>query len=212
VKPVPGPWDALDGVWHADPAAAVCDERGRVLGCTSLARLGPLGEAARAVLAQTRFSYEPGDTVLLNDPFTGGTRVQDLVCLRRTRTSVAVVCATVPDFGGDSFGGYNPRAVEVWAEGNRLTPIRIARDGQPIRDAFTCAVLNSRTPRIFERVLRSLLAAAEDVAREQPGDETEAAAAAARAALAPLQGLRSGPISVELADAEPTVAVVVSAS
>jgi N-methylhydantoinase B len=212
VKALPVLWEGLGDFWPADPGAARCDGRGRVLDCTSLAQLGPLGEAARAVTAQRRFRYDPGDTVLLNDPFSGGTRVQDLICLRRTDVGVAAVRTTVPDFGGDRFGGYNPHAVEVWAEGNRLTPIRIARDGELIRDSFTCALLNSRTPRIFEQVLRSLLNAAEELAAEAFEDRTEAAAAAARSALASFRGRRSGWVWAEIAGTEPAAVVVASAS
>jgi N-methylhydantoinase B len=211
VRPVSLDWDDLGDVWSAAPGAALCDERGRVLECSSLAQLGPLGEATRAVLAQTRFRYEPGDTVLLNDPFSGGTRVQDFVCLRRTEAGIAAVRATVPDFGGDCFGAYNPRAVEVWAEGNRLTPLRVARDGQPIRDSFACAVLNSRTPRLVERMLRSLLDVAEALAREAPVDRTDATAAAARRALAS-GSLRTGDVTEEVAGAATAAAVVASAS
>jgi N-methylhydantoinase B len=204
--------EGLADIWPSDPAAALCDEQGRVLECTSLAQLGPLGEAARTVLAQTRFRYEPGDTVLLNDPFSGGTRVQDLFCLRRTEVGVAAVRATVPDFGGDIFGAYNPHAVEVWAEGNRLTPIRIARGGEVTRDAFACAVLNSRTPKIFERILRSLLHAAEQLATETLEDRTESAAATVQTALAALGGRRSVVASTAIARADPPVVVVASAS
>jgi N-methylhydantoinase B len=212
VRPVSLDWDDLGDVWSAEPGAALCDQRGRVLECSSLAHVGPLGEAARAVLAQTRFRYEPGDTVLLNDPFSGGTRVQDFVCLRRTEAGVAAVRATVPDFGGDSFGAYNPRAVEVWAEGNRLTPLRIARDGQPIRDSFACAVLNSRTPRLVERMLRSLLDVAEALASETREDRTDATAAAARRALGSSRALQADGVTEEIDGAATVAAVVASAS
>jgi N-methylhydantoinase B len=152
-----------------DPGAAIADGRGRVLQCSSLQHLATLGGAARHVLAHGRFPLKAGDTVVVNDPFSGGTRVHDLYVLHFVGVPgaepwiiVARVC--MPDLGGDLFGAYNPRATEIWAEGARLTPFRIRSDASWARDTLACIVLNSRTPKLLETEVRAVVQALEDAA------------------------------------------------
>jgi N-methylhydantoinase B len=153
-----------------DPGAAVVDGSGAVVHCSSLRHLATLGEAARRIRSHRRVRMEPGDVVVLNDPFSGGTRVHDVYGAR----SIGVVAGepwllaarmTVVDLGGDVFGAYNPRASEIWAEGARFTPVVLYSNGRWVRDSATCVTLNSRTPRLLEAQLRSLVAALEDAAR-----------------------------------------------
>jgi N-methylhydantoinase B len=152
----------------ADPAAAVCDGEGRVLWCDSIRHFGELRSVAHSLVRGLEFPVEAGDVVLLNDPFSGGSRALDFYALRTVDVGaeappwIAVARTTIPDLGGDCFGGYNPRASEVWAEGARVTPVRAYREetGRWSLDVLACVRLNSRTPRLLESQLRALLDAA----------------------------------------------------
>ncbi len=152
-----------------DPGAAVVDGSGAVMHCSSLRHLATLGEAARRIRSHHRLQMEPGDVVVLNDPFSGGTRVHDVYGARSVGGIAGdpwllVARMTVVDLGGDVFGAYNPRATEIWAEGARFTPVVLYSAGRWVRDTATCVTLNSRTPRLLEAELRSLVAALEDAA------------------------------------------------
>jgi N-methylhydantoinase B len=49
------------------------------------------------------------------------------------------------DTGGNVPGGYNPRAEELFAEGLRITPLRIHAAGKPLRDVVDLLISNVRT-------------------------------------------------------------------
>lgn len=146
-----------------DPAVAVCDPRGRVLSSSSMRHLGPLGAATRAFQQGARFDIEAGDSVAFNDPFSGGTRVQDFYVLRRVDVDdergawILAARATAADIGGEDFGSFNPEATEIWAEGVRITPVRICTGAGWVRDMLACVILNSRAPRLLEQELRAVV-------------------------------------------------------
>src|SRR6202011_5510578 len=52
--------------------------------------------------------------------------------------------------GGPVAGGYNPLAEEIWAEGIRISPLKIYERGIPRRDALDFLLTNLRTRRIMQ--------------------------------------------------------------
>ena len=94
----------------------------------------------------------PGDIVILNDPFRGGTHLPDIT---------AVAAVFVPGVSSPAFyvanrahhadvGGMSPGAMplarEIYQEGIRIPPIKLVRDGvvdQPLLDLL---LANVRTP------------------------------------------------------------------
>lgn len=143
----------------ADPAAAILSSSGKVIACSDLRHLGALGGAARVFLSQTHLSLDQDAVIVFNDPFSGGTRLHDFYAFRRAAEGDAfvVVKASNIDIGGEYFGNYHPNAVEIWAEGARITPTILSLSGKPVRDALTCVVLNSRAPRLLESLLNSIV-------------------------------------------------------
>jgi N-methylhydantoinase B len=143
-----------------DPGAAVADPAGRILACSGLHHLGTFASAARTIAGGLSFELEPGEIVLLNDPYSGGSRVLDFHLLSPVEVGdpagpwIVATRTTAADLGGDCFGGFNPAAREVWAEGARVTPLRVyGADGAPLRDPLACVTLNSRTPRLLRAQL-----------------------------------------------------------
>jgi N-methylhydantoinase B/oxoprolinase/acetone carboxylase alpha subunit len=95
---------------------------------------------------------EPGDMVLLNDPFRGGTHLPDItlvapVFLRGDRRPTFYVAnrAHHSDVGGMSPGSM-PVARELFQEGLVLPPVRIVRRGQVVADVLRILLANVRTP------------------------------------------------------------------
>jgi N-methylhydantoinase B len=64
----------------------------------------------------------------------------------------------MPDFGGMIPGGFNPEARELFAEGVPLTPLKLYRDGRPIRDVVSTLLLNSRQPDDMRRAVDVMIA------------------------------------------------------
>jgi hypothetical protein len=72
----------------------------------------------------------------------------------------SVVRGRVPDFGGWEPGGYSPQAVDRWAEGARLEPVKIMARGVCRREVTDLLRLNSRTPATTLRHVSLLVEAA----------------------------------------------------
>ena len=170
---------------HVTCALATAD--GRVVGIDTPARLGSVRAVARCVSDAFADDLAEGDIILTNDPFSGGTHLQDLTLLRPLfvadqLVSWAIVQTPLPDIGGMALGGYYPFALEIWAEGVRVTPAKLYRKGVLQRDALTLLTLNSRLPHLIEKDVESMVAILElfntDVAavaaRQTPAAYTQA--------------------------------------
>lgn len=88
-----------------------------------------VAEAIRA------FRLEPGDVVLVNDPFRGGTHLPDITAVAGVFTGgpspefYVASRAHHADVGGMSPGSM-PLAREIYQEGIRIPPVRIRRRGE----------------------------------------------------------------------------------
>ena len=145
---------------HVSVALATTD--GRVVGIDPAARLGMVRVVARTVCDAFSNNIAEGDIILTNDPFSGGTHIQDLTLLRPLFVAEqligwAVVQAPLPDLGGMALGGYYPFALEIWAEGVRVTPVKLYRKGALQRDALTMLTLNSRLPHLVEKDVQNMV-------------------------------------------------------
>ena len=219
---------------HVTVALATAD--GRVVGIDPAPRLGIVRAVARTVCDAFSDNIAEGDAILTNDPFSGGTHIQDLTLLRPLFVAGqlvgwAIVQAPLPDLGGMALGGYYPFALEIWAEGIRVTPVKLYRKGVLQRDALTMLTLNSRLPHLVGKDVQHMVdilelantALAVLAARQTPAVYTQAldriitdTAARTQAALSELphgewQG-ESGPIHccLEEADLRVTVRLTVS--
>ena len=189
---------------HVSVALSTAD--GRVVGIDPAARLGMVRAVARTVCDAFSDNVAEGDIILTNDPFSGGTHIQDLTLLRPLFAAGqlvgwAVVQTPLPDLGGMALGGYYPFALEIWAEGVRVTPVKLYRKGVLQRDALTMLALNSRLPHLVEKDVQNMVdilelantAVTALAARQTPAVYTQAldriiadAAAQAQAALSAL--------------------------
>jgi N-methylhydantoinase B len=153
--------------------------------------LGSTPLSVRAAIA--RGPLLPGDVVVLNDPFAGGTHLPDVtvvtpVFVGRTQRPIGYVAnrAHHADVGGMSPGSM-PLATEIFQEGVRLPPVRLVRAGTVQRDVLDLFLANARVPGEREGDLMAQLAALRTGAERLAGLVRGAGPRRAAAAMAALK-------------------------
>jgi N-methylhydantoinase B len=139
-------------------ACAIATADARIIQIDNATRLVITDATLRSVLAAFDGKLTDGDIILTNDPFSGGTHLQDVtlvtpIFVKNELVGYGLVEVPIADIGGNALGGYDPLALEIWAEGVRVTPVKFYRSGQVQRDALTMLLLNSRLPHLIEKDL-----------------------------------------------------------
>ena len=133
-----------------DFSCALFDGRGAMVAQAAHipVHLGSTPMSVRAAIA--RIPMAPGDVVMLNDPYAGGTHLPDVtmvapVFLRHERRPFGYVAnrAHHADIGGSSPGSM-PLATEIYQEGLRLPPVRIVARGTIVDDVLCLFIANTR--------------------------------------------------------------------
>ncbi len=176
--------DACHGLYHAETGATL------VQGTSGLPIfVGAMAFAVKAVIDKVARdgNLAAGDTFLFNDPYDGGTHLNDVRLVRPLMRGDAVFAwlASVGhwlDVGGNVPGNFNAKATESFQEGFRVPPVKLIRAGVLQQDIVDILAANSRLPQsnwgdlngqlnaldLGERRLHALL--------DEYGDETIAAA------------------------------------
>jgi N-methylhydantoinase B len=184
--------DACHGLYHAETGATL------VQGTSGLPIfVGAMAFAVKAVIDKVRKDggLAAGDTYLFNDPYDGGTHLNDIRLVRPLMRGGRVFAwlASVGhwlDVGGNVPGNFNAKATESFQEGFRIPPVKVMRAGHLQQDILDILAANSRVPQsnwgdlngqlnaldLGERRLNALL--------NEYGEETIAAALAALTARA----------------------------
>ena len=116
--------------------------------------VGVMRFAVGAVIERVKkVGVQPGDVFVFNDPHLSGTHLQDMklvrpVFYRGELFGWLAGTAHWSDVGGNTPGGFNARATEVWQEGFRVRPVRLFRAGQLQEDILDMLLSNSRTPQV----------------------------------------------------------------
>ncbi|MDW8084468.1 MAG: hydantoinase B/oxoprolinase family protein [Candidatus Caldarchaeum sp.] len=113
--------------------------------------VGTLHYTAKSVLEYFKEDLHPGDVIALNDPYLGGTHFPDVRILRPVFYDGNLIAITQTnghwaDVGGPVPGSFNVLAREHYAEGLRITPVKIWEKGQFRRDVADLIVNNMRVP------------------------------------------------------------------
>ncbi len=156
-----------------DYSCAVFDSAGHVIamGDHMPVHLGSMPMSVAAAVQD--FSLDPGDVVMLNDPFRGGTHLPDITLVmpvyvseaKRTQSSAtaakpprlkSVRSPDSPDFYVASrahhadVGGMYPGSMgpcrEIYQEGLRIPPVKLMRGGEMVDDILALVLNNVRTP------------------------------------------------------------------
>lgn len=140
--------DACHGLYHATTGATL------VQGTNGLPIfVGAMAFAVKAVIDKVARNggLEEGDTFLFNDPYEGGTHLNDFRLVRPIFRDGELFCwlASVGhwlDIGGNVPGGYNPKATESFQEGVRFPPVKLFSAGRLNQDIVDLLAANSRVP------------------------------------------------------------------
>ena len=146
-----------------DYAVAFANANGEIVIAENAVHLPSLEMTAKSILDYYQYSLRAGDLVATNDPFSGGTHIQDLTLFTPVYGAddllgALLVRVHASDFGGQYAGGYHPLATELWAEGIRIRPVKLARLGRLDRDVFNTLRLNSRLPEEIDQLLDTMRA------------------------------------------------------
>src|SRR5581483_1202626 len=112
------------------------------------------------------FAFEPGDMVMLNDPFRGGTHLPDITLVapfyfsRKSRQPDFYTASRAhhADVGG-AYAGSMGLCREIYQEGFRIPPVKLMRGGKMDRDILALLLNNVRTPQEREGDLGAQVAA-----------------------------------------------------
>ena len=156
-----------------DYSCAVFDGAGEVIamGDHMPVHLGSMPMSVRAAIAACEMG--PGDVVMLNDPFRGGSHLPDITLVApvfvwrgRSRPRKA---QRRPDFYvasrahhadvGGAYAGSMGLCREIYQEGFRIPPVRIMRAGVMEQDVLALLLNNVRTPAEREGDLGAQIAA-----------------------------------------------------
>ena len=112
----------------------------------------PIAWSMKAVREKFGDDIHPGDMFLHNDPYTGGTHLNDVALIYPLFADgkmfvFPVVRAHWGDVGGMSPGSLSGGATEIFQEGVRIPPIRIIEGGRPNEAALDLIFANMRGPR-----------------------------------------------------------------
>jgi N-methylhydantoinase B len=163
-----------------DYSCAVFDGDGQAIamGDHMPVHLGSMPMSVRAAIDECEMS--PGDVVMLNDPFRGGTHLPDITLVApvfvgsrrraaRVHTGKTRKNPAIPDFYvasrahhadvGGSYPGSMGLCREIYQEGFRIPPVRLMRAGVIERDVLTLLLNNVRTPEEREGDLGAQIAA-----------------------------------------------------
>ena len=107
-----------------DCSAALFDDRGRMIAQAEHipVHLGAMPEAVDAVRAN---DPGPGETWIVNDPYTGGTHLPDITLVSRTELGFAVTRAHHADVGGVEPGSMPANSTRLEEEGVVIPPTRL---------------------------------------------------------------------------------------
>ncbi len=111
-----------------------------------------------------RYDLHPGDILLVNDPYHGGSHSLDWtmvmpVFYNRKPILLPAVRSHMGDNGGPVAGGYNPKSKDIWHDGLRIPPLKIYEKGEKRQDVFDMIVANNRLSHWLEGDLDAMIGA-----------------------------------------------------
>ena len=143
-----------------DYSGTICNASGDLIasGSTDLpAHLGTIPFTVKGMLEWVGVPkeeyFKPGDIVIVNDAYIGGTHNNDIRLVMPVFVDGKIVAfvqdsAHWTDIGGHVPGTFDPNARSSQGEGLIVPPIRVVREGELDRDLVRVILRNIRTPEI----------------------------------------------------------------
>ncbi|WP_462402678.1 hydantoinase B/oxoprolinase family protein [Pseudomonas sp. Marseille-QA0332] len=145
-----------------DYSAAICDRHGQMIAQakTIALHLGAIPEAMAQVKLRYGDSLQPGDAVIVNDPYQGGMHLPDIFMFapffyKGEIEGYSVVICHHTDVGGRVPGSNASDSTEIYQEGLRIPVVKLYEAGQ-INDTMERII--AQNVRVPDRVLGDLRA------------------------------------------------------
>lgn len=111
----------------------------------------PMPWSVRCAMEDFAGDIEPGDIVVLNDAYRGGTHLNDVTLLypvfaERRLALLPAVRSHWADVGGATPGSYSGLSTNIYQEGLRMPPIKLFERGKPNRAVMRLIEANMRLP------------------------------------------------------------------
>ena len=157
----------------------------------------PISWSMKAVRERFGDDIHPGDMFLHNDPYTGGTHLNDVALIYPLFADgrlfvFPVVRAHWGDVGGMSPGSLSGGATEIFQEGVRIPPIRIVERGRPNEAALELLFANMRGPRERRGDFQAMIGTCRKAAERVEALAARYGAGVVRAAVAELMDRAEG--------------------
>lgn len=141
-------------IYSRDFSSALCDAQGNTVmqGSADIAvHVGTLHFQCKAVIEEFGDDIHPGDVFAVNDPYRGGTHLNDVSFVRPIFSEGRIIAFAQnkghwADIGGPVPGSFNVSATEHFGEGLRITPVRLWSKGTYLHDVAQLLVANTRAP------------------------------------------------------------------
>lgn len=146
-------------------AVGLFDEAGASVAISRPAWIASLAATVRNILDAFGGSLPAGEVALSNDPYSGGTHVNDFTVVRALASGTGYLAARFHtlDIGGEQVGSITPQAAEIWEEGALVPPLRLARSGKVDADVPRMLGFNSRLPDVLKGDLAAAVATLDDL-------------------------------------------------
>jgi N-methylhydantoinase B len=111
--------------------------------------LGVMQECVNSVIKERAQDLNPGDIIIVNDPYRGGTHLMDVKMVMPFYYKGKLWCYLAnaghwPDTGGMVPGGFSTTATEIHQEGLRIPPVKIMERGVLLQDIVDFILANIR--------------------------------------------------------------------
>jgi N-methylhydantoinase B len=111
----------------------------------------PMPWTVQSAMAKLGDTLEPGDVILVNDPYVGGTHLNDVTIISPVFLDGRLIFFPAvrehwPDVGGMVPGSMSGNATEIYQEGIRIPPVKIMERGRMNDAALEILMANMRVP------------------------------------------------------------------
>ncbi len=137
-----------------DFSCAMFDAEGRLIAQAEHipVHLGAMPHSVKTILEEQEGNIAEGDEFILNDPYRGGTHLPDIAVVspifyRGERVGFAANRAHHSDIGGGTPGSMSSLSTDIFQEGIRIPPVKLAERGKVNRDLLDLILSNVRTPK-----------------------------------------------------------------
>ncbi|MEX2615793.1 MAG: hydantoinase B/oxoprolinase family protein [Alphaproteobacteria bacterium] len=158
---------------NLDFSGSICDPDGTMVaqGLALPAHLGATMPALRCCLDAFEGDIRPGDMLANNDPYHGGSHLNDIFMFKPVFHDGGIVCILGlilhhTDLGGRVPGGGAADSDEIFQEGLRIPPSKIVEGGRPNATLLNIIEYNTRVPDKVMGDIRSQIAALTAAERE----------------------------------------------